>query len=155
MLINFVFFLNHCFHFVIYPRRFPIVKDFGLMGNKICHNIKNSFIENRDLLINTLVRKSSFSVEVFNWGVFNWVVFNRGCWLFILRKLRQFPQNSFFILFFSLASNGCWLVILRKLGHFLKKKVIFVLFFFGNFKALTSVLQFCLKTTLSQMLKKY
>ena len=119
---KFVFFLNHCFHFVIYSSRLPIIKDFGFMGNKICHNIKNSFIENRDLLINTLVRKSSFSVEVFNWGVFNWVVTNRGCWLFILRKLRQFPQNSFFILFFSLASNGCWLVILRKLGHFLKKK---------------------------------
>ena len=60
----FFFFLNHCFDFVIYPRRLPIVKDFGFMGNKICHNIKNSFIENRDLLINTLVRKSSFLVEL-------------------------------------------------------------------------------------------
>ena len=33
-LISFVFFLNHCFHFVIYPRRLPIVKSFGFMGNK-------------------------------------------------------------------------------------------------------------------------
>ena len=60
----FFFFLNHCFHFVIYPRRLPIVKDFDFMGKKICHNIKNSFIENRDLLIDTLVGKSSFPVEL-------------------------------------------------------------------------------------------
>ena len=58
----FLFFLNHCFHFVIYPRRLPIVKDFGFMGNKICHDIKNSFIKNRNLLINTFVRKSFFPV---------------------------------------------------------------------------------------------
>ena len=83
--------------------------------------IANSFIKNRNLLINIIVRKKSFPVEVFNWVVVDW-----GCWLFILRKLRQFPQKSFFILFFFLASNGCWPVILRKLGHFpLKKSVSF------------------------------
>ena len=58
------FFLNHCFHVVIYPRRLPIIKDFGFMGKKICHNINNSFIGNWDFLINTLVRKSSFPVEL-------------------------------------------------------------------------------------------
>ena len=33
------FFLNHCFHFFIYRRRLPIVKSFGSLGNKICHDI--------------------------------------------------------------------------------------------------------------------
>ena len=38
------FLLNHCFHFVIYPRR--IAKDFGFIGNKTCQNkIKDSFIK--------------------------------------------------------------------------------------------------------------
>ena len=55
-LINFWGFFNHCFHFVIYPRRLPIVKDFGFKGKK--------FIKNWSLLINKLVRKSSFSVEL-------------------------------------------------------------------------------------------
>ena len=30
------------------------------MANKICHDIRNSFIKNENLLINTLLRKSSF-----------------------------------------------------------------------------------------------
>ena len=60
----FFFFLNHCFYFVVYLKRLPIVKDFGFMENKIFHEINNSFIKNRNLLINTLVRKSSFPVEL-------------------------------------------------------------------------------------------
>ena len=62
--INLVFFLNHCFHFVIYPKRLPIVKNFGFIWNEICHDIKNGFIRNRYLLICTLVRKNSFIVEL-------------------------------------------------------------------------------------------
>ena len=42
----------------------PDVKDFGFMGNNICHDIKNIFIKNGNLLINTLVKKSSSSVEL-------------------------------------------------------------------------------------------
>ena len=37
-LINFVFFLNHCFHFVIFPRRLPIVQDFGFIGKNPAGN---------------------------------------------------------------------------------------------------------------------
>ena len=57
------FFLNHRFHFVIYSRLL-IVKNFGFMGNEIFHNIKNGFIKNLYLCICTLVRKSSFPVEL-------------------------------------------------------------------------------------------
>ena len=59
-LIKFIFFLNFCFHFIIYPRMLPLVRDFGFMGNKIYHDIKNSFIKNQDLLLNTLDKRSSF-----------------------------------------------------------------------------------------------
>ena len=65
-LINFVLFFNHCFHFFIYPRRLPIVKNLGFMGNKICHDLKNSFIKNQILVIYTLVRKSFFQL---NWNI--------------------------------------------------------------------------------------
>ena len=42
----------------------PDVKDFGFMGNNICHDIKNIFTKNGNLLINTLVKKSSSSVDL-------------------------------------------------------------------------------------------
>ena len=41
-----------------------MVTNFGFMGNKICHDIKNSLIKNRNLLIYSFVRKSSFPVEL-------------------------------------------------------------------------------------------
>ena len=43
------------------------------MGNKTCHDIKNSFIKNRNLLFNTLVRKSSFSVEL-GYGELDYII---------------------------------------------------------------------------------
>ena len=61
---KFCFFLEPLFSLCYLSKEAPIVKDFDFMGNKICHNFKNSFIENRDFLINTLVRKSSFPVKL-------------------------------------------------------------------------------------------
>ena len=52
---KFSFFLESLFSLCYLSRRLPIVKDFGFMGNKTCHDIKNSFIKNRNLLINTLL----------------------------------------------------------------------------------------------------
>ena len=37
--------INFVSYFVIYARRTSIVKNFGLMRNKICHYIKNIFIK--------------------------------------------------------------------------------------------------------------
>ena len=34
------------------------------MGNNICHDIKNSFIKNPNLLIYTIFRKSSFPIDL-------------------------------------------------------------------------------------------
>ena len=48
----------------------PIGKDFGFMENKICHNIKNSFNENRDLLINTQLEKA---LSQLNWDMDRWI----------------------------------------------------------------------------------
>ena len=41
-----------------------MVKNFGFMGNKNSHGIKISFIQNINFLIYSLVRKSSFPVEL-------------------------------------------------------------------------------------------
>ena len=64
------FSLNHCFRFVIYPRRLSFVKNFIFMGNEVCDDIKNSFIKNRYLLITFLSEK-----------VLSQLHWNMDCWI--------------------------------------------------------------------------
>ena len=67
------FFLNFGFHFLIYPGRLLIIKYFALMGNKIFHDIKNSFIKNWKLLIYIVIRKNSFPAEL-GYQPLNWII---------------------------------------------------------------------------------
>ena len=56
--INLAFFLNHCFHFAVYPRRILIVKNFGFIENEIFHDIKNEIIKINICLFTPLLEKA-------------------------------------------------------------------------------------------------